>query len=136
MNIVAAWLFMVGTPQNARKLRQRLDGLKPPPLDQMFGPEPRQCPLTVLYGAEVSRRCYLNAKLRPALDAWDSGYVTTDDLRRWCLEIERGRYTGPRLKTISAHGVLLQAVPISQASPSATDRLRTLPPSPATSPAS
>ena len=94
MNIVAAWLYMVGTPERARKLRARLDGLKPPPLDPLFGPEPRQCPLTVIYGAETSRIASLTAGLRPALDAWDSGYVTTADLRRWCLEIERGRYSG------------------------------------------
>ncbi len=95
MNIVATWLFLVGTPERARKLRLRLDGLKSPPLDALFGLEPKQCPLTVLFGAETSRRAYANAELRPALDAWDSEYVTVDDLRRWCLEIERGHYAGP-----------------------------------------
>ena len=94
-NVVAAWLFLVGSPENARKLRARIDGLKPPPLDALFGPEPKQCPLTVLYGAEVSRNAYANSKFRPALDAWDTEYVTAADLRRWCLEIEKGKYTGP-----------------------------------------
>jgi hypothetical protein len=42
----------------------------------------------VLYGAEVSRQAYANPALRPALDAWDTGMVTPDDLRRWCLVIE------------------------------------------------
>lgn len=94
MNIIAAWLYLVGTPENARKLRSRLDGLKSPPLDALFGPEPKQCPLTVMYGAETSRRAYANKNLRPALDAWDTGYVSVADLRRWCLEIERGCYKG------------------------------------------
>lgn len=94
MNYVAGWLFLIGTPERARKLRSRVDTLKPPPLDPLFGPEPRQCPLTVLFGAEVSRKAYLNASLRPALDAWDSGYVEASDLRRWCLNIERGEYHG------------------------------------------
>lgn len=95
MNIIAAWLYMIGTPERARRLRARLEGLKSPPLDPAFGPEPKQCPLTVLYGAEVSRQAYANPKLQPALDAWDTEYVTVADLRRWCLEIERGKYTGP-----------------------------------------
>lgn len=30
--------------------------------------------------------------IRPALDAWDTGEVTPDDLRRWCLTIEKGDY--------------------------------------------
>lgn len=98
MNIVAAWLYMIGTPERARKLRLRLDGLKPPPLDPMFGPEPKQCPLTVIYGAEVSRKAYADPRLRSALDAWDTEYVTPADLRRWCVEIERGRYNGPVFK--------------------------------------
>ena len=102
MNIVAAWLFMIATPANARKLRSRLDSLKPPPLDPLFGPEPKQCPLTVIYGAEASRRAYLDRRLRPALDAWDTEYVTIADLRRWCLEIERGNYAGPTWRVAPA----------------------------------
>src|SRR6266550_8801708 len=91
-NNVATWLWLIGTKANALKLRARLTGLKPPPLDPAFGPEPVQCPLTVLYGAEVSRQAYANETLRPALDAWDQGAVTPDDLRRWCLTIEKGEY--------------------------------------------
>lgn len=97
-NHVAIWMYLIGTAENARKLRARIDGLKPPPLDAMFGIEPRQCPLTVLYGAETSRKAYADARLRPALDLWDTDYVEAADLRRWCLEIERGHYTGPVFK--------------------------------------
>lgn len=97
-NHIDVWLFLIGTPANARRLRARVDGLKPPPLDPSFGPEPRQCPLTVLYGAEVSRQCYADPRLRPALDLWDNEYVTAADLRRWCSEIERGKYKGSAFK--------------------------------------
>lgn len=101
-NVVGTWLYLIGSAENARKLRARIDGLKPPPLDPMFGVEPKQCPLTVIYGAEMSRRVYADPSLRPALDAWDIGAVTAADLRRWCLEIERGRYTGPAFKRVSS----------------------------------
>jgi hypothetical protein len=95
MNIIATWLYLVGTNERARKLRARIDTLEPPPLDKTFGPEPPQCPTTVLFGAAVSRALYVDKRTRPALDAWDNGYVTRADLRRWCLEIEKGKYTGP-----------------------------------------
>lgn len=91
-NNVATWLWLIGTKENALKLRVRLTGLKSPPLDPGFGPEPLQCPLTVLYGAEASRQAYANLDIRPALDSWDTGEVTPDDLRRWCLTIEKGDY--------------------------------------------
>ena len=93
-NVIQTWLYLVGTASRARKLRMRLDGLQSPPLDPMFGPEPLQCPLTVLYGAETSRAAYADPSLRPALDAWDTGAVSPADLRRWCIEIERGNYAG------------------------------------------
>lgn len=95
MNIVQTWLFLIGTPERARKLRARVDNLKEPELDPEFGPEPKQCPTTVLFGASISRDLYLNDKIRPALDAWDTGAVSADDIRRWCSYIERGEYDGP-----------------------------------------
>jgi hypothetical protein len=91
MNVVQTWLWLIGTKANAVRLRARITGLKSPPLDPAFGPEPLQCPLTVLYGAEVSRACYADPVLRPVLDAWDTGAVSPDDLRRWCLVIEGGQ---------------------------------------------
>jgi len=106
-NVAKTWLVLIGTVQNATRLRARLTSLKSPPLDTLFGPEPLQCPLTVLYGAEVSRQVYANPTYRPALDAWDNGSVTPDDLRRWCLVIERGEYAGgifsPELNAITVH---------------------------------
>jgi hypothetical protein len=33
---------------------------------------------------------YASPELRPALDAWDTGAVTPEDIRRWCLVIEKG----------------------------------------------
>lgn len=105
MNTIKTWLFLIGTPERARKLRLRVDGLVPPPLDELFGPEPVQCPTTVLFGAEISRSIYANPSTRPALDAWDTGAVSKADIRRWCLEIEKGRYTGPvRAERVITYG--------------------------------
>lgn len=113
MNIYATWLYLIGNSTNAKRLRLRLEGLKPPPLDALFGPEPKQCPLTVIYGAEVSRKAYADPMLRPALDSWDSGYLEITDLRRLCLEIETGRYQGPSFVSSYGDGLLL-AYPASR----------------------
>jgi hypothetical protein len=94
-NIVGIWLKLIGLPERARKLRARLDSLASPELDKLFGPEPPQSPETVLYGAETSRKLYIDPDYRPALDAWDMGSVSKSDLRRYCRWIELGRYTGP-----------------------------------------
>lgn len=112
MNIYGTWLYLIGNATNAKRLRLRLEGLKPPPLDALFGPEPKQCPLTVIYGAEVSRKAYADPLLRPALDSWDSGYLEITDLRRLCLEIETGRYAGPSFS--SSYDERVRAYPVSQ----------------------
>lgn len=95
MNTVAIWLKLIGNAERARKLRARLDSLESPDLDPNFGLEPPQCPTTVLYGAETSRKLYSDPDYRPGLDAWDNGSVTKGDLRRYCLWIEKGSYLGP-----------------------------------------
>ena len=109
MNVISCWLYLIGTPERARKLRLRVDGLVSPPFDESFGEEPPQCPTTVLFGAEISRQLYTDPLTRPALDAWDTGYVTKADIRRWCLEIERGRYHGP----VRADRVISYGKPVS-----------------------
>lgn len=88
-NHVKVWMEMIATPTNAKKLRMRVDTLEPPVLDPEFGPEPRQCPLTILYGIQASRRAYADPELRPALDMWDTGEISADDLRKWCGAIEK-----------------------------------------------
>lgn len=95
VNIISTWLYLIGTAERARKLRLRVDGLVSPPLDELYGMEPVQCPTTVLFGAAVSRRLYVDPVTRLALDAWDTGIVSKSDIRRWCQEIEKGRYQGP-----------------------------------------
>lgn len=90
MNVIQTWLKLIGTPERARKLRARVDGLISPPLDPNIGPEPPQCPTTVLFGAETSRKLYSDPEYRKALDAWDTGEVSPSDLRRYCQWIEKG----------------------------------------------
>lgn len=94
MNPIATWLYLIGTPERALKLRARVERLVPPPLDAFFGPEPPQCPTTVLFGLTISQRLYADPATRPALDAWDMGSITAADIRRLCLSIERGEYSG------------------------------------------
>ena len=88
-NHVKVWLELIATPTNAKKLRLRVDSLGSPPLDPEFGPEPRQCPLTILYGIQASRRAYADPAIRPVLDMWDTGEIDADDLRKWCGTIEK-----------------------------------------------
>lgn len=137
MNVIATWLYLIGTAANAKKLRKRLEyGLTPPPLDPLFGKEPPQCPLTVLYGAELSRRAYTNDSIRPALDAWDNGEVDSNDLIRYCVEIEKNRYNGPVFTTDS---LIYGALPIRRvylADPWAIVQTRTQTPSRRRAPAS
>lgn len=94
-NVIEVWLYLIGNSERARKLRMRVDGLVPPPLDELYGPEPCQCPTTVLFGANVARKLYVDPVTRPALDAWDTGMVSKADIRRYCLDIERSKYHGP-----------------------------------------
>ena len=92
-NHIQVWLELIGNAENARKLRARVDRLAPPTVvDPEFGPEPSQCPTTVLYGASKSAELYADPYYRPALDMWDTGEVSPRDLKIWCLYIERGLY--------------------------------------------
>lgn len=88
VNTIQLWLEIIATRQNAEKLRLRVDGLKSPKLDPLFGPEPPLCPTVILYGSEKSNRLYCDPKYRPALDAWDQGFVTPSDIRRYCQYLE------------------------------------------------
>lgn len=92
VNYAKLWLELIATPAKAKKLRPRLTTLKPPVLDPDFGPEAAQCPTTVLFGYQESKNLYANPRYRPALDGWDNGMVTVDDLTIWCQYIERGNY--------------------------------------------
>jgi hypothetical protein len=99
MNIIQTWLYLIGTPERAKKLHLRVDGLISPPLDEMYGPEPVQCPTTVIFGADISRKLYTrNPDARKAMDAWDMGSVSKSDIRRWCMLIEDGKYRGKIFK--------------------------------------
>lgn len=87
-NHIQVWMELIATPENAKKLRARLDRLAPPVLDPSFGPEPAQCPTTVLYGSAKSNELYTNPRYQRALDMWDTGEITARDLKVWCLAIE------------------------------------------------
>lgn len=51
-----------------------------------------------MYDARTSQWAYSKALYRDALDAWDMEYLTSDDLRRFCLYIEKGKYNGTTLE--------------------------------------
>lgn len=107
MNPYQGWLYLIGTPQRARKLWSILpklgearkvnelildhDGM---PALYLMQREPAMCPTVALFGVKEAAKLYADARLRPALDAYDTGEITKADLRRCCTEIINGRYAG------------------------------------------
>jgi hypothetical protein len=117
MNIVNAWLYLIGTPQRARRLIAGLDSLTGRLHKKCGGliakgrcakckakdlfnqknwtlASPPPCPTSVLFSRDRQGRIYGDGELRPALDAWDQGFVTKADIRRYCQHIISGGYDG------------------------------------------
>lgn len=88
-NVVKPWLFLIGTPERAKSLRKKLDYIAP-----KADGSPMTCPTELLFGAATSASIYAHPKFRPALDAWDTGELGVDDVRRFCVGVERGWYRG------------------------------------------
>lgn len=109
MNVVETWLYLIGTPQRAKTLLDnlwKLDGQKhrgcgglvkrrvcqicQHPLARIAIREedPKPDPVSILY-PWLSELIYADESLRPALDAWDTGAITKQDVKRfaeWILE--------------------------------------------------
>ena len=107
MNPWAGWLFIIGTPARARKLRALLGKLSPATIvtEPVYDDDgftigtadvytPPMCPTQVLFGQREAAKLYADPLTRPALDAWDQQFLTKDDIRRLCQEIEHGGYRG------------------------------------------
>ena len=89
MNPIAGWLVLIGTAANARKLRMLIEKL---PAAVVDGDgrivEPAMCPTIPRFGMRESARLYADPTFRPALDAWDTGLITKQDIVRLCHVIE------------------------------------------------
>jgi hypothetical protein len=86
VNTVELWLVL-------------LRGAQPPKLQQVVAlyeskPQTPTCPTVILYGQQGSNRLYTDFKLRPALDAWDTGRVTSYDIVRWAKHVLNGETYG------------------------------------------
>lgn len=106
-NAIAAWLFIIGIPERAKKLRNLLDKLplgyvELEPIRDCNGKDagtrslyhPPMCPTVPLFGQRESAKLYADPNTRAALDAWDTQQLTKEDISRFCIWIERGRYRG------------------------------------------
>jgi hypothetical protein len=111
-NAISAWLFIIGTPERASKLRKlidRMDKARYVPCAKAVEDvsycfelptelrQPAMCPTQLLFGAKEAGRVYADPDLRPALDAWDTGELEAADIKRLCAMVEKGEYKGPAL---------------------------------------
>ena len=76
LNVVALWLEIIGTPERAARLLASYE----------TAPWPG-CPSVLLDGQAGSDSLYANPRYRPALDAWDTGYVTRRDVLCWAAHV-------------------------------------------------
>lgn len=88
MNPVAGWLYLIGTPQRARKLRLLIDRAQDAVLANGKIVEPALCPTRILFGEHESHRIYANEQLRPALDAWDTGSISKTEIVELCYLVD------------------------------------------------
>lgn len=122
MNVINIWLYLIGTPQRARRLIAGLDTLTGRMHKKCGGliakgrcakckakdlfnqkywslATPPPCPTSVLFSRAVQGAVYADPTMRAALDAWDQGFVTKADIRRYAQHIISGGYDGPHLSS-------------------------------------
>ena len=115
MNIHATWLYLIGTPQRAKRLldndevlrgrvhkacggtvagrrcmRCKKKGLLDVEIRTMSVPP---CPTRLLFDKTTQGRLY--PRHTKALDAWDQGFITRADVIRYARLILNGGYHGP-----------------------------------------
>jgi len=116
MNIVSTWLFLIGTPERARKLLGNIDVLdgrqhkgcggvvsegrcRRCKTRQLVAADyyetlPRPCPARLMFDKQNQGWIYADPSLRPALDAWDEEVVSRNDIWNYAAFIARGEYDG------------------------------------------
>jgi hypothetical protein len=96
MNTVQTWLYLIGTRERANRLYRQVDLLTvPEPREnEPDPPTAKRCPTTILFGKEIANALYVDRRVRPALDAWDTGQITAADIKGFCTWIQRGYYAG------------------------------------------
>lgn len=79
-NIVMIWLDLLRHGSNLQRVAELYEGR----------PQTPQCPTILLYGAKGSDELYCDPLVRPALDGWDVGRITSFDIARWAKWILNG----------------------------------------------
>ena len=109
MNIVKAWLTIIGTKRNAQTILASIDILAGRKHFKCGGTvaggkclrckarglkrkdwnldDPPPCPSRLIMGKRAQSILYANPNLQPALDAYDMGFVTRADIKRYCYEV-------------------------------------------------
>lgn len=100
-NTIATWLYLIGTRERAIYLRKHFAELGEQHV--MAEDEPANDPTRLLFGSRLNEVLYADPAFRPALDAWDTGEVSAEDIRLLALWIERGNYKGPSFEASNAY---------------------------------
>ena len=119
MNIVQAWLKIIGNAKNAQTILASIDilagrnhlecggtvaggkclrckarGLKRKDWNVQ---DPAPCPSRLIMGKRAQSQLYANPNLQPALDAYDMGFVTRADIKRYAYEVIKNDRTNSRV---------------------------------------
>ena len=131
VNIIASWLFLIGTVERAKRLLGNIDVLdgmqhkgcsgvvsegrcrrckaKGLTDTDWYETLPRPCPTRLMFDRQNQGWIYADASLRPALDAWDQGTVTRNDIWNYAAFIAGGKYDGKAYDSNTARAAAQEA---------------------------